>query len=87
MSALRTIGVWVGGLGIHWISPASGHGEEWGAYSWLQLLGFLGIIAGISTFHVGAQCHPNNEQHDNRPRAKSNTPSERSLRSLGGGYN
>ena len=68
MSALRTIGVWVGGLVIHFVAPTSGHGEEWGDYSWLQLVGFLAIVAGIVTFNVG---RPTEEPLDSRPRTRS----------------
>ena len=49
MSALRSIGVWLGGLAIHWAAPKSGCGEKWGRYSWLQLVGFAAIVVGGCT--------------------------------------
>jgi drug/metabolite transporter (DMT)-like permease len=51
LEASRTAVIWMIDLVIHyWIAPSSSFGEIWTNWSWLQLVGFLVLIAGQSIY-------------------------------------
>jgi len=50
LDASRTVLIWAFGLAVHSWSPASPFGEEWTAYSYLQLVGFAVLVSGQAVY-------------------------------------
>jgi len=50
MDASRTSVIWLFGLVVFQLNPSSPYGEAWTSYSYLQLVGFLILVAGQSVY-------------------------------------
>merc|ERR1712013_24948 len=50
LEATRTSVIWIWGLAVYYEEPTAAFGERWLPYSWMELVGFVFLLVGQTTY-------------------------------------